>query len=136
MPKEAKRYPALMPALLADLRGVAEAPRMKIHGELHLQHHEACVWVLLADKDDARAALVAMRPVLARHQARWPDITVTLSFNAIEDDVRIYIAHLEGNEIHDAQQLADLGTYLQSVPLSKHDRSFWEIDDQTNGKSE
>ena len=69
-----------------------------------------------------------MQPVLARHQARWPDVTVTVSFNAIADDMRIYIAHLEGADIHDARQLADIGSYMQSVPLSAHDWSFWEID--------
>jgi hypothetical protein len=128
MPNETKHYQMLMPTLLVDLRAIAAGPRMKIHGELHLQYHEACVWVLLANKGDARAALLAMRPALARHQGLWPEITVTLSFNAIEDEMRIYIAHLVGAEIQDAQQLADLDTYLQSVPLSQHDRSFWEID--------
>ena len=126
---EANRYLTLMPALLAEFKAIAEVPRMKVHGELHLQYHEACVWVLLADKADARATLIAMQPVLARHQALWPDITVTLSFNAIEDDMRIYIALLEGKDIHDAQHFADLASYLQSVPLSQHDRSFWEIDE-------
>ena len=125
---EEKRYLTLMPALLADLKAILGAPRMKVHGELHLQYHEACVWVLLANKDDARAALVALRPVLARHQALWPEITPTVSFNAIERGMRIYIAFLEGDEIHDTTQLADLGTFLQSVPLSQHDRSFWEIE--------
>jgi hypothetical protein len=128
------RYDDLMPALLADLHEMGAAPRFKVHGELHLQFHEACIWVLLAEKDDARAALVAMRPVLIRHQARWPNIKMTLSFNAIEGDMRIYIAFLEGPEIHDAQQLADLGCDLQSVPLSQHDRSFWEIDSAGNAK--
>lgn len=121
------RYIDLMPTLLSDLRAIAGTPSMKVHGELHLQHHEACVWVLLADKVDARAALVAMRPVLAQHQALWPDVTITLSFNAIEGDMRIYIAFLEGEEIYDAQQLAHIGSDLQSVPLSQHDRSFWEV---------
>ncbi|MGL4325486.1 MAG: hypothetical protein ACRCTD_15730 [Beijerinckiaceae bacterium] len=129
MREQELRYVDLMPALLADLRAIGDPPGMKIHGELHLQYHEACVWVLLAHMDDARAALIAMRPVLARHQARWPDVTVTVSFNAIADDMRIYIAHLEGAEIHDARQLADIGSYMQSVPLSAHDRSFWEIDE-------
>ena len=129
MPEVAKRYLTLMPALLADIKAIGEAPRLRVHGELHLQYHEACVWVLLVDKADARAALVALRPTLLRHQSLWPDITVTLAFNAIEGDMRIYIAHLEGVEIHDAQQLADLNSYLQSVPLTQHDRSFWEIDE-------
>lgn len=126
MSDDSLRYLALMPALLADLQAIAGAPPMKVHGELHLQYHEACVWVLLANKTDASAALTAMRPVLAKHQALWPDITMTLSFSAIEGDMRIYIAHLEGEEIHDAQQLADIGNDLQSVPLSQHDLSFWE----------
>lgn len=125
-----------MPALIADLRAVGEAPRMQVHGELHLQYHEACIWVLLADKDDARAALVGMRPVLAQHQALWPDITVTLSFSAIEDDMRLYIAHLEGKDIHEAQPLADLDSHIQSVPLSQHDRSFWEIAETADNKGQ
>jgi hypothetical protein len=108
MSKESKHYPTLMPA---------------------------CAWVLLADKGEARAALVALRPVLARHQALWPDITFTLSFNAIEGEMRICIAHLEGKEIHDARQLADLDTFLQSVPLSQHDRSFWELDGKAEGST-
>jgi hypothetical protein len=125
------QHETLMPALLAELRVIADAPRMAVHGELHLQFHEACVWVLLADKSDARAALIAMRPTLARHQSMWPEITVTLSFNAIEGDWRIYIAHLEGPEIHEAGQLADLDKHMQSTPLEKHRRSFWETEWET-----
>ncbi|NOU07770.1 MAG: hypothetical protein HOO99_16465 [Hyphomicrobiaceae bacterium] len=128
MPKEAKRHETLRPRLLADIKAIADAPRFNVHGELHLQHHEACVWVLLANKGDARAALLAMRPTLQRYQSLWPDVKVTLPFNAIEGDMRIYIAHLEGEEINDAQQLAQIDTFMQSVPLSQHVRSFWEIE--------
>ena len=41
MSEQELRYLDLMPALLADLRAIGDVPHMKIHGELHLQYHEA-----------------------------------------------------------------------------------------------
>ncbi len=133
MRQQELRYAALMPALLADLGAMAEAPRMRFQGDMRPEYHEACVWVLLDDQRDARAALIAMRPVLARHQALWPDTMVTLTFFAFENGRRYDIGHLEGDEIHDVGQLQSLSASTSSEPMSALDRAFWGLDENTTG---
>jgi hypothetical protein len=90
-------------------------------GELQLQYDEACFWILLKDKNEARQALERFRDVVGPFQKKWPGINFTVSFNAHEGDNDISIDFLEGDEIQDNGKLRSLGSYQIVEPLKDND---------------
>ena len=90
-------------------------------GELHSSFNEAPFWILVDQVEDARNAAEAFSKVIEPHARAVPEIKFTVSFSCIQNNKKIFVDYLEGDEIFNQEYVQRIGTLFEEDELGEHD---------------
>lgn len=90
-------------------------------GELHSSYHEAPFWILVDQVEDARRAAEAFSKIIQPYAEAGSEIKYTVSISCIQNNKKIFIDYLEGNEIFNQEFLDRVGTYFEEDELGEND---------------
>ncbi|MGO4450587.1 hypothetical protein AB4Y96_16845 [Phyllobacterium sp. TAF24] len=90
-------------------------------GELQLHFNEACFWILVDKAESSGQSLIVFREQIKGFKNKWDTVKCTVSFSAIEENEKLFIEYLEGDEIYDEEKLKEIGSRIDREPLRDDD---------------